>query len=294
MMRAKGKPRFRLVLLAGLALGAGLAAKAWHDTTRDPVVHTLGARVPMMPGPANPRRIVLLSDLHVAGPDMPPARLARIVRQVNALRPDLVLFAGDFVSDKRTATRHYTTRESIAPLAGLDPQAIKLAVPGNHDHWRNVRALERELAAVRVESLRNEVANAGGLLVAGLDDNYTDHADLPRLLRQFRAMGRGGVVLAHSPDHFPDLPKGIGLMLAGHTHCGQIGWPWGGAPFYNARDRRHSCGIVRENGNTLVTSAGLGTSVLPLRLFTQPEIWVIDVRPIPATRTAAEPKSGGR
>ena len=280
--------RFRLILTGLLALGAALGAKAWHDTTRDPVVRHMAVTVPMAPGPANPRRIVLLSDLHVAGPDMPPARLARIVSQVNALRPDLVLFAGDFVSDKRTATRLYSTRESIAPLAGLDPRAIKLAVPGNHDHWRVVGALERELTRSGIGILRNMTANAGGLLVAGIDDNYTDHADLPRVLGEVNATGRGGVFLAHSPDHFPDLPRDIGVMLAGHSHCGQIGWPWGGAPFYNVRDRRYSCGIVRENGNILVTSAGLGTSVLPLRLFTQPEIWVIALRPSPPRQTAAE------
>ena len=59
-------------------------------------------RLPGWPAGAAPVRAVLIADLHVAGPDMPPARLARIVAQVNALRPDLVLIAGDFISDKRT------------------------------------------------------------------------------------------------------------------------------------------------------------------------------------------------
>lgn len=293
MMRAKRKPGLLPLLAMATVLCIGLGAKAWHDTTRDPVIRTIAAQVPMITGPHSPRRIVLLSDLHVAGPDMPPARLARIVRQVNGLRPDLIVFAGDFVSDKRTATRLYSTRESIAPLAGLDRRAIRLAVPGNHDHWRDIGALERELARVGIGSLRNETANARGLIVAGIDDNYTEHADLPGVLAKLRAVGRGGIILAHSPDYFPELPRGTGLMLAGHTHCGQIGWPWGGAPFYNILDRRYGCGSMRENGNTLVVSAGLGTSVLPLRLFTQPEIWVIEVRAAP-TRTTARPKPDGR
>ena len=72
-----------------------------------------------MPASARPVTIALLADIHVAGPDMPPARVARIVEQVNALDPDLVLIAGDFVSDKRTATRHYASAEAIAPLATL-------------------------------------------------------------------------------------------------------------------------------------------------------------------------------
>lgn len=237
MLRAKRKPRPNGLLSAALLVCTGLAVKAWFDTTRDPVVWAMTAQVPMIPGPDNPRRIVLLSDLHVTGPDMPPARLARIVRQVNGLRPDMVLFAGDFVSDKTTATRHYTARESVAPLAALDPRAIRLAVPGNHDHWRSVGELESELRRVRIETLRNQATKVGGVVVAGIDDNYTDHADLPKGLSALKALGRGGIVLAHSPDLFPDLPHEVGLMLAGHTHCGQIGWPWGGALFYNVRTR---------------------------------------------------------
>ncbi|WP_232308146.1 metallophosphoesterase [Tsuneonella dongtanensis] len=254
---------------------------------RDPVVKRLTVTLPMVEGPRTPGRIVLLTDIHVAGPDMPPARLARIVRQVNALKPDLVVLAGDFVSDKRTATRHYSTRQTVAPLAYLDRQAIKLAVPGNHDHWRDVEELERELARVSIGVLRNDVVNVGGLLVAGLDDDYTGQADVRKVTRKFTAMGRGGLVLSHSPDTFPRLPGSTGLMLAGHTHCGQIGWPWGGSPApMSEYGQRYACGAVRENGNTLVTSAGLGTSVLPFRLFTQPEIWLIEVRPAP-TKTAA-------
>lgn len=287
MLRAKGKPRFRIVLAVLLALAVAVAAKAWHDTKRDPLVRHLVASVPTIDGPRTPRRIVLLSDIHVGGPDMPPERLSRIVAQVNALRPDLVLFAGDFVTDRVVATRHFSTRETVAPLADLNAQITKLAVPGNHDHWRDVNELERELARIRIRTLRNEVTDAGGLLVAGIDDDLTRHADVKRVTTQLAAMGRGGVVLSHSPDPFPSLPGGTGLMLAGHTHCGQVGWPWGGAPVSNSRHgARYACGVTRENGNVLVTSAGIGTSVLPFRLFTQPEIWLIEARSTP-TKTAA-------
>ncbi|MFN6936687.1 MAG: phosphohydrolase, partial [Tsuneonella sp.] len=86
MLRAKGKPRLRIVLALLLPLAVAVAAKAWHDTTRDPLVRHLVASVPTIDGPRVPRRIVFLSDIHVGGPDMPPARLSRIVAQVNALR----------------------------------------------------------------------------------------------------------------------------------------------------------------------------------------------------------------
>src|SRR5262245_17385725 len=133
-----GRARFGRVRLALVALLlAALAAKAWHDTMAAPVVRRVTILLPAYPADAPPLTIALISDIHVAGPDMPPARLERIVAQVNVLDPDLVLIAGDLVSDKRLATRHYSTAEAVAPLARLAPRIATVVVPGNHDHWRD-------------------------------------------------------------------------------------------------------------------------------------------------------------
>lgn len=67
-------------------------------------------------------------------------------------------------------------------------------------------------------------------------------------------------------------------MLAGHTHCGQLRHPWGGAPATMSRyGEPYAYGLVRENGRVLVTGAGVGTSVLPFRFGTRPEIWLIRI-----------------
>ena len=68
-------------------------------------------------------------------------------------------------------------------------------------------------------------------------------------------------------------------MLAGHTHCGQLRYPWGGSPATMSRHGdRYACGLVREDGKVLITTAGLGTSVLPFRFGTRPEIWLFEVK----------------
>ena len=140
--------RFRKVRIA-LALAAlvlaVLVAKAWRDTMAEPVVRRTVVALAGLPPGTRPIRAVLLSDIHVAGPDMPPERVARIVRQLNALHPDLVLIAGDFVSDRGLATRHYSIEDSIAPLGQLRPTTATVAVAGNHDHWRDAGAIERTL-----------------------------------------------------------------------------------------------------------------------------------------------------
>jgi predicted MPP superfamily phosphohydrolase len=92
------------------------------------------------------------------------------------------------------------------------------------------------------------------------------------------SLGAAQVLLSHSPDPFPDVPRPL-LMLAGHTHCGQLRYPWGGSPATMSRyGERYACGLVRERGGVLVTGAGLGTSVLPFRFGSRPEIWLIEVR----------------
>jgi hypothetical protein len=93
------------------------------------------------------------------------------------------------------------------------------------------------------------------------------------------ALGPAQVLLSHSPDPFPGLPRPVGLMLAGHTHCGQVRFPLIGAPVTNSRyGDRYACGLVREHGKVLIVTAGLGTSVLPFRFGARPDIWLITVR----------------
>ena len=267
-------------LFATLAAATLLGAQAWHDTRADPLVRTVEVPLQGLPKSAPPLRIVLISDVHVAGPDMPPSRLSRIVRQINTLNPDIVLLAGDLTSDKRTATRIYSTEESAAPLAGLKARYGKVAVPGNHDYQRGIDDVRTALEQVDFVVLQNDARKVGPVVVGGLDDDFTGHAALATTLRAMDALPGPQILLSHSPDPFATLKPGHMLMLAGHTHCGQIAYPWGGSPATMSRyGQRYACGVVRENGNTLVVSAGLGTSLLPIRLFASPDLWAIKAKP---------------
>ena len=243
--------------------------------------------LPGWPEGQRPLRILLASDLHVQGPDMPPERLARIVGQINALRPDLVLLAGDFSGDRALATRFYSYDEALAPLSGLRTSLGVVAVLGNHDHWRDAGAAGRALAANGVRLLSNDVLRVGPLALGGLDDDFTGRDDVVGTMERMRAVGGVPILLSHSPDPFPELPDGVGLMLAGHTHCGQIRLPLVGAITSESRHgNRYSCGRIDENGRTVIVSAGLGTSVLPFRLGAVPDLWLVEVgpRPSPAAR----------
>ena len=278
---------FRRFLLFLTIAGFALLGWMYWTATADPVVRETRVALPGWPSGAPPVRAVLISDLHVAGPDMPPARLERIVGQIDALRPDLVLIAGDFVGDKDVGTRTYPAAEIAAPLARLRPRLGTYAVLGNHDHWRDAAAVRAALEGAGVAVIVNDAVRAGPLVVGGLDDDFTGRDDMRRTVHAMRRLPGAKILLSHSPDPFATLPDGIGLMLAGHTHCGQIRLPLIGAYSYESRyGARYGCGRVDERGRTLIVTAGLGTSVLPLRLGAVPDLWLVTIGPERRPRAA--------
>jgi predicted MPP superfamily phosphohydrolase len=268
------------LFLASLLAGAALLAWSYWTAVAEPKVRSTRIAVAGWPSGERPLRLLLLSDLHVGGPDMPPARVHRIVEQINRLAPDIVFIAGDLVTDKRLATRYYSHDEAVAPLVGLRPKLATVAVLGNHDHWRDAGAARRALARAGIRLLENQAVQIGPLAVGGLDDDFTHRADLPATLAALRRLKGPRLILSHSPDPFADPAPDVFLMLAGHTHCGQIAPPLIG-PLSTMSDygRRYACGLVREGGRTLVVSAGLGTSGIPLRLGAVPDMWLVEVGP---------------
>jgi predicted MPP superfamily phosphohydrolase len=268
----------RIILLA---VGAGLAMLGWAYWTAvsDPIVREV--KLALLPADATSAeiRLLLMTDIHVAGPDMPPSRLRRIVLQANGLKPDAVVITGDLVTDKRVATRIYSLDEAIAPLASLETSLGVFAVLGNHDHWRDAAAARRALKNAGIRVLDNSAVSAGPLAIGGLDDRLTGHEDMRKTLNAIGKLRGLPILLSHSPDPFPKLPSHISLMVAGHTHCGQIRLPLIGARSYASQyGERYACGVIREDRKVLVVSAGLGTSILPLRLGAVPDMWLITLR----------------
>ncbi|MET0307568.1 MAG: metallophosphoesterase [Sphingomonas sp.] len=276
-----------LILLAVL----GFVGWCYVNTLADPVLRR--ATVPMAgwPAQAAPLRVALLSDIHVQGPDMPPERVARIVAQVNAARPDLVLLAGDFVGDRSLGTRNYSDDEIAAPLAQLSARLGVYAVLGNHDYaYRRIRmwqALER----IGITVLTNRAMRVGPLTLVGIGDAQSGHASVPLVTLAAKQVPGPVLAFTHSPDVIPNLPAQFGVVLAGHTHCGQVVLPLFGAPISSSRyGDRYRCGVIHEGGRTIVVGAGLGTSVLPFRLGAPPDWWLVTLGPAQALAKAA----GGR
>lgn len=282
-----------MLRLLGVILVAALALAGWCylNTLADPVVRRATVGVAGWPAGTPPLRVALISDVHVQGPDMPPERVARIVAQVNAQRPDIVLLAGDFVGDRTLGTRDYSDADIAAPLGRLSARLGVYAVLGNHDYGYRGPRMQAALERVGIRVLQNRALRVGGLTLAGIGDEQSGHAAVPAVVRAAARLPGPLLAFTHSPDVIPDLPPQFGTVLAGHTHCGQIVLPWYGQLASASRyGDRYRCGVIRENGRTIVVGAGLGTSVLPFRLGAPPDWWLVTLGPAQAL---AEP-SGAR
>ena len=280
--QGRGTARRWLAALLGLGLAGALLTQAARDTLGDPLVREATLPLPGL-GAQGPLRVLLLSDIHVAGPDMPPARLVRIVAQMNRLHPDMVLIAGDFTSDKVLATRHYPIAQALAPLAALRSRWGTVAVLGNHDYDGGAAATTRAmLEKLGIRVLVNQAARIGPLTIGGAGDLSSNDADIAKTVAAMRKLGGPSVLLAHEPDSFVDLTPDIPLMLAGHTHCGQIALPLlGPIVTWSAYGRRLACGVMHEHGAALVVGAGLGTSDLPIRFGAHGDVWLLTLTPGP-------------
>lgn len=232
-------------------------------------------------GLARPVRIVQLSDSHGGPVDMPPARLARIVAAMNALKPDLVVLTGDYISGYPHQWSDAATARVLRPFRRLRAPLGVYAVLGNHDGAGPTR---RGLAGTGAELLQSRRVDVGPFQLVGADDMLGAGQPVEAMRHLVRAAppGKPVVVIAHEPDFFAGLPPRAALMIVGHTHGGQIVLPLLGPPSLSAFADRHMRGQFVEHGQTLIVSSGVGTSLLPIRFGVPPEIVAIDLVPAAA------------
>ncbi|MDP1027171.1 metallophosphoesterase [Sphingomonas sp. KR1UV-12] len=275
----------RLFLLVVPLLIAGVALVGFLNARADPVVRRATVLLPDWPANAKPVTVALLSDVHIGSMAMDTGRLSRIVGEVNALHPDLIVLAGDFINGHDPVEGRAYAAALTRPLARLSAPLGVIAVLGNHDHSAAPAAVTRGLQAAGITVLANRSVRRGPLVVAGIDDGYTGHAVTGPPLAAARAMGGPLLVVSHGPDVLPLLPADSApLVLMGHTHCGQVVLP--GDLFVSKAidtgerlfDPRYRCGLVRDPGRLSIVTAGLGTSRLPIRFGAPPDLWLVRLR----------------
>lgn len=228
-----------------------------------------------------PLTVALISDTHAIWPWMTPAHLEQIVRETNALKPDLVLLLGDYVATHPFGIQ-LSPEDGVAPYKKLSAPCGVFSVIGNHD-LHGSRGWPEALEKTGIPVLRNQAqqirCGQKVFWVAGLEDLWWENADVAGTLAQVTT-GDPVILMMHNPDSFPEVPPAavVALSVAGHTHGGQIRLPFLGAVAAVVPSRyglRYVYGHVTEEGKDLVVTGGLGTTGLPLRFLMPPEIALI-------------------
>jgi predicted MPP superfamily phosphohydrolase len=154
-------------------------------------------------------------------------------------------------------------------------------VLGNHDWWDDGANIRRSFERVGITVLDNQAARRelGGrpVWIAGLADAMTRR---PSYALALAGTGSDPVIaITHNPMPFATMPAGPAILIAGHTHGGQVRLPFVGS-LITARGipNRWMFGHIAENGRDLFVSTGIGTSIMPVRFLTPPVIDVLEIR----------------
>lgn len=192
-----------------------------------------------------------------------------------------MVLLGDFMSQD-TWHGHRVAPEIVANhLKYLQAPLGVYAVLGNHDWWDNGDHVREALEQAGIRVLENDVSEVkrkgASLWLAGLSDIWTCPQQVPETLAKIPS-DSPVIALTHNPDVFQQLPKTVPLLLAAHTHGGQVKFPLIGTPVVPSRfGQKYSAGHVFENEHHLFVTTGIGTSILPVRFRVPPEIVILTI-----------------
>ncbi|MCG8590468.1 MAG: metallophosphoesterase [Proteobacteria bacterium] len=229
-------------------------------------------------------RIVQISDLHI-GNGLEGERLSALVAHVNAMDPDLIALTGDLFDFDPAYVQDGARR-----LGALRARLGVYAVLGNHDTYTGEALVAEALAerAPELVLLRGDCVRLEGALplyIAGVDDPGRDwtargvHMESLERLAESRPDDGPCVLLVHRPEAFPQAARlGFELVLAGHTHGGQIALPFPGGRYNLARIiTRFHRGLYRRAGSTLYVNRGVGVAGPAIRFNCAREIATIEL-----------------
>ena len=220
-------------------------------------------------------KIAVLTDLHVGAPHMGPEKLRRVVALVNEEKPDLILILGDLVIQDVVGGSFVAPERIADELKNLRATDGVVAVLGNHDWWLDGNRVGAALRAAGVTVLENQALRLerGGraFWIAGVADLWTREPDVAGTLRQVENADPI-LLITHNPDIFPEVPARVSLTIAGHTHGGQVNFPFVGRLVVPSQfGQRYAMGHIVEGGRHLFVSGGVGTSIIPVRFRVPPE-----------------------
>lgn len=261
------------------AVAAGLAVLYPIEISRhDLQVEKHNILLPKLPDEFKGMKIVQISDLHFE--EFNESFFTQhVIDVVNGLKPDMVLYTGDFVSYGPFPISY--ARKRIAPCAEILARTecpLRFASLGNHDYVVGWKLVKGTLEEHGIRTLVNEAVpiERGGkrLWLVGLGSACCS-ASLPEKAIPGSAMRdhESVLLMSHEPDVLPQIASyGVDLMLSGHTHGGQIRFPFVPPMFLPTLGKIYVEGLFRLGDTQLYVNRGIGAVLIPVRFNCRPEI----------------------
>jgi predicted MPP superfamily phosphohydrolase len=268
--RARRLMLFMVIGVVGIIVAAGY----WN--ARSPRLHRFTVNIPKATDGIHSLRIVMASDIHL-GTIIGRDRLSSLVNQINELRPDLVLFAGDVVDEDLGPV----VRENLGEtLLTIRARKGIYGITGNHEYIGGAEKACAYLEAHGIRMLRDTLLELdGGVLLAGREDRSSTQfggkhrKSLDELLAGVD-LRKPLIMMDHQPFHLEEAAShGVDLQLSGHTHHGQL-WPFN---YITRAVYELSWGYLQKGTTHFYVSSGFGTWGPPVRTGNRPEIVEITV-----------------
>lgn len=224
-------------------------------------------------------KIVHFSDLHykrIINKD----RTKEIVDEINLINPDIVIFTGDLI-DKDFDVSDEDIEDLTLLLNNINSKYGKYAIIGNHDYVRDDDILNDIYNNSSFVLLKNSYDiiygdNNDRLFIGGVDTYSYDKADIDKTMEYFEDNEDIDykIILVHEPDYIDTITSkyNVNLVLAGHSHNGQINIPFIKEMFLPYGSNKYYENYYIVNDTPLYVSSGIGESRINFRLFNRPSI----------------------
>jgi len=215
--------------------------------------------------------VAVIGDVHLPEGSKHLDAFEKLVLEIKSTQPDLVVFVGDYTSDPKAMDDMSSHRKSIINIMKLIDPVPRAVVLGNYESWSDAAEWISEFNRLGVDIMENQTSLIqtvkGNVCIRGLGDKFTnryDYVDYPEKCENIPKF-----TITHDPaGAFNARVKG--LVIAGHTHCGQISLPFIGPLWVpsDAPSEAH-CGLYEDSQRTVFVTSGVGTTILPLRFGAQ-------------------------
>ena len=223
-------------------------------------------------------KIVHFSDLHY-GRIITDQELKIISEEINLINPDIVAFTGDLIDDSIDID-NFNDEKLISFLSSIKAKYGKYAVRGNHDYVvyaDKIKNLFADAGFTYLENSYDILYNESNdkIFIGGLDTSFYDKDDLDKTLAYQDENISYKIMLTHEPDISDEIvskDNTINLILAGHSHNGQVRLPFIGALTTPEKAKKYYDNYYKIQNTNLYVSSGIGVSKVDFRLFNRPSI----------------------